>query len=101
MSVTLIRRSKLPKNHSAGRGDETPLITVHHRPPKNKAPRNRPAVNAGAKEKSSLIAILLFVPHRFVFLRHPMPRVPTADREPGYQQRQRPGVLARIMFVQP
>jgi hypothetical protein len=30
-----------------------------------------------------------------------MPRVETADREPGHQQRQRPGMRAGMVFVQP
>src|ERR1039458_2417641 len=97
----LIRSSMLPKNQSAGRWDETPLITVHQRPPKKNAPSNRPAANAGARNKNSFIVILLFVPHLFLFLGHPMPRIETTDCEAGHQQRQRPGMLARIMLVQP
>src|SRR5579864_3539395 len=101
MSVTLIRSSMLVKNHSAGRGDETPLITVHQRPPKKNAPSNRPAANAGARTKTSFIVILLFVPNLLVFLGHPVPRIQTTDGKPGHQQRQRPGVRARVMLVQP
>src|SRR5579864_3869455 len=101
MSVTLIRSSMLVKNHSAGRGDETPLITVHQRPPKKNAPSNRPAANGGARTNTSFIVILLFVPNLLVFLGHPVPRIQTADREPGHQQRQCPGVRARIMLVEP
>src|SRR5665811_2522485 len=97
----LIRSSRLPKNQSAGCLDEAPLRTVNQRPPKKIAPSNIPAANASARDKNSFIVILLFVPHLLVFLGHPMPRVQTADREPGHQQRQRPGMLARIMLVQP
>src|SRR5664279_1235914 len=91
----------LPKNQSAGRSDETPLITVHQSPPKKNAPSNRPAAKAGARSKNSFIVILLFFANLFVFLGHPMPRIKTTDGEPGDHQRQRPGMLARIMLVQP
>src|SRR5664280_3253551 len=97
----LIRSSRLPKNQSAGCLDETPLRTVHQRPPKKIAPSKRPATNASARVSNSFIVILLFVPHCLVFLGDPMPRIQTADREPGHQQRQRPGMLARMVFVQP
>src|ERR1019366_5449194 len=97
----LIRSSMLPKNHSAGRGDETPLTTVHQRPPKKNAPSNRPAAHAGARNKNSFIVILLFVPNLLVLLGHPMPRIKTSDGEPGHHQRQCPGMLARIILVQP
>src|SRR5579864_5447688 len=91
----------LVKNHSAGRGDETPLITVHQRPPKKNAPSNRPAANAGARTTISFIVILLRVPNLLVFLGHPVPGIQTADCEPGHQQSQRPAVPARIMLVEP
>src|SRR5664280_1973553 len=59
----LIRSSRLPKNQSAGCLDETPLRTVHQRPPKKIAPSKRPATNASARVSNSFIVILLFVPH--------------------------------------
>src|SRR5579872_7044622 len=97
----LIRSSMLPQNHNAGRWDETPLRTVHQRPPKKNAPSNKPANNASVKDNDSFIRMLLFVPHLLVFLRDPMPCIQTADGEPGHQQRQCPGMLARIMSIQP
>src|ERR1035441_3367211 len=97
----LIRSSRLPKNQSAGWLDEAPLRTVNQRPPKKIAPSNTPAASAGARNNNSFIVILLFVPYLLVFFGHPMPRIQTADREPGHQQRQRPGMLARITLVQP
>ena len=48
----LIRSSRLPKNQSAGRLDETPLRTVHQRPPKKIAPSNTPATNASTRRQS-------------------------------------------------
>src|SRR5271166_5127175 len=91
----------LVKNHSAGREDETPLTTVHQRPPKKNAPSKRPKANAGTRNKSSFIAFLLFVPNLLALLGHPMPRIQTPDGEPSHQQRQRPGMLAWIMLIQP
>jgi hypothetical protein len=75
--------------------------TVHQRPPKKTAPSPTPATHASARVNVSFIVILLFLPHRLVFLGDPVPRVQTADRESGHQQRQRPGMLARMVFVQP
>src|SRR5664279_1758150 len=97
----LIRSNMLPKNQNAGCSDETPLRTVHQRPPKKMAPSNRPANNDSASNKTSFIGILLFLPDGFVFIRHPVPRIEAADREPGHQQRERPGVLSWIVPVQP
>src|SRR5665647_2881768 len=90
----LIRSNRLPKNQNAGCSDETPLRTVHQRPPKKMAPSNMPANNASASSKTSFIAILPFVSHGFVFFRYPVPRIEAADREPSHQQRQRPGTVS-------
>src|SRR5664280_1461510 len=97
----LIRTSRLPKNQSAGCLDETPFLTVHQRPPKKTTPSKSPTANASASVRVSFIVILLFVPHRFVFLDDPMPRIQTTNRQPGHQQRQRPGMPARVVSVQP
>src|SRR5664279_5517287 len=97
----LIRSNRLPKNQNAGRSDATPRRTVHQRPPKNMTPSNRPADNASASSKPSFIAILPFVLHGLVFFRDPVPGVEAADREPGHQQRQGPGMCPRIVPVQP
>ena len=96
-----IRSSRLPKNQSAGCVDATPLRTVHQRPPKKIAPRAPPASPASASVNVSFIVILLLLPHRLVFLGHPMPRIQTAEGETGHQQRQRPGPCARMASVQP
>ena len=79
----LIRSSMLPRNQSAGRWDETPLRTVHHRPPKKIAPSTPPASHASISVSVSFIVILLLLAHRLVFLGDPMPRIQTADREPA------------------
>src|SRR3990172_9573945 len=97
----LMRASALPKNQSAGRGDEAPLLTVHQSPPKKIAPRAAPATHASASISVSFTGIVLFLPHGTVFLGDPVPRIDTAEREPGHQQRQRPGVRSRMVFVQP
>src|ERR1035438_5465393 len=96
-----IRASRLAKNQSAGCLDETPLRTVHQSPPKNTTPTPPPAAHASTNIRVSFIVILLFVPHCLFFLGDPMPRVQTADHEPAHQQRQSPGMLARMVFVQP
>src|ERR1035437_8239854 len=96
-----IRTSRLAKNQSAGCLDETPLRTVHQSPPKNTAPSPPPAALASTNTRLSFIVILLFLLHCLFFLDDPMPRVQTADREPAHQQRQSPGMLARMVFVQP
>src|ERR1039458_9558418 len=88
-----IRTSRLAKNQSAGCLDETPLRTVHQSPPKNTAPSPPPAAHASTNIRVSFIVILLFLPHGFVFLGNPMPRIQTANHEPAHQQRQRPGML--------
>src|ERR1035437_4589579 len=97
----LIRNSPLPRNHRAGCFDDRPLRTVHHRPPKKIAPSKKPTTPAKASISVSFIGILLFLPHGLVFLDDPVPRIQTADRETGHQQRQRPGMLARVVLVQP
>src|SRR5471030_901283 len=97
----LMRSSPLPRNQSAGCGDETPWRTVHHNPPKKIAPSKPPASPASVSVSVSFIAVLRFLPHRLVLLRHPIPRIQTADRETDDQQRQRPWVRARMMLVQP
>ena len=81
----LIRSTILQKNQSAGRWDDTPLITVHQRPPKKKAPRIRPPANGGANNRNSFIFIRLLVPDFLVFLRHPMPCIQTTDGKAGRQ----------------
>src|SRR5664280_640362 len=97
----LIRSSRLPKNQSAGCLDETPLRTVHQRPPKKIAPSKPPATPASPSVRVSFIVILLSVPHGLVLLGDPIPRIQAADRQSGHQQRQCPGVLAWMVFVQP
>src|ERR1035438_1837071 len=97
----LMRNSPLPRNQSAGRGDETPLRTVHHSPPKKNAPRPPPASHASASVSVSFIAILLSVPHRLVLLGNPVPRIQTADGETDDHQRQRPRMCPGMVLIQP
>src|SRR5208283_4241734 len=93
--------SRLAKSQSAGCLDETPLRTVHQSPPKNTAPSPPPAAHASTSIRVSFIVILRFLPHRLVFLGHPIPRIQTADCEPGHQQCRRPAMPAGVVFVQP
>src|SRR6202451_84010 len=97
----LIRNNMLTKNQDAGCLDESPLRTVHKRPPKKIAPSTPPARNARANVRVSFIVSLLIVPHGLVFLGTPVPGVETAERKPGYQERKRPGMFSRMMLVQP
>src|ERR1700722_4937654 len=96
-----VRSNTLPKNQSPGCLDEKPLRTVHQRPPKNIAPSKMPVTRASARLKASFIVILLSVSHFLLFLGDPMPRIETTDCESGNQQSQRPGMFARVVFVQP
>src|ERR1022692_2352652 len=97
----LVRSNRLPKNRSAGCLDETPLRTVHQRPPKNIAPSRTPPSRASTRPKASVIVVLLFVSHLLVFLAHPMPGIQTAENQADDQKRQRPGDLSWIALVQP
>src|SRR5208282_6246176 len=97
----LIRSNRLTMNQTAGCSDETPFSTVHQRPPKKIAPSAAPAAPAKTRVKNSVIVILLFVPHGLVFLGDPMPCIQTADCQSGHQERQCPGMLAGMVFVQP
>src|SRR5581483_7924027 len=91
----------LPRNHSAGRLEETPLRTVHQRPPKKMAPSKNPAAKATAGIRNSFIVALRFVLHCFCFLRDPIPSVQTSDRQPDHQERQGPRMFAWMVFIQP
>src|SRR5664279_453041 len=99
--VTPVRSSRLLRNQSAGAADDRPLITVHHKPPKKNTPSRSPAAKAGNTNSISLIVVLLGSPNLPVFLGHPMPRIQAAQGQPSRQQGQRPGVLARMMFIEP
>ena len=89
----LIRSSRLPRNQSAGCLDETPLRTVHQRPPKKIAPSKTPATNASTRVRVSFIVILLFVPHLPCLPWRPNARHSNSRSiKPGHQQRQRPGM---------
>src|ERR1039458_4430636 len=97
----LVRSHRLPRNQRAARLDETPLRTVHQRPPKNIAPSKMPAARAGSRRKVSFIAHLLFLAHFLILLIHPMPGIQTTDGQADNQQHQRPGMLSRMAIVQP
>src|ERR1035437_915298 len=97
----LIRNSPLPRNQSAGRGEETPRRTVHQRPPKKSAPSKTPDVHARTNISGSFIAVLLFIAHGLFLLSHPIPRIHTTERQADDHQRQCPCMLARMMLVQP
>src|ERR1035438_1388786 len=85
----VMRSSRLPRNHSAGCLEDTPLRTVHQRPPKKIAPSTPPASHASTSVEASFIVVVLpFLPHRPVFLGDPVPRVEAAKQEAGHQQRQ-------------
>src|SRR5476649_831450 len=97
----LIRKTRLANTHSAGLGDETTLRTVHSRPPKKIAPSASPAAPAGISGCRSFAVIGLVLPNRLVFVGYPVPSVQAAERQPGHQQRERPGVSAGMVLVQP
>src|SRR5476649_1843185 len=96
-----MRSTILPKNQSATCLDEAIWRTVHQRPPKKIAPIPKPAIHASNNVSVSLMVIFLFFAHGFFFLGDPMPRIEATDHESCHQERQCPGMLARIVFVQP
>src|ERR1035441_8983079 len=96
-----VRATRLQRNQSAGWFEETTFRTVHQRPPKNIAPSEIPISRASTRLNVLVMAILLFLQHLFVFLVHPMPGIEAADCEADNQQRQRPGMTAGMMAVQP
>ena len=54
----LIRSNKLPKNQNAGCSDETPLRTVHQRPPKKMTPLARLKIFSSSAEAAFFLKIV-------------------------------------------
>src|ERR1035438_2630533 len=96
-----VRSNTLHRNQSAGCLDDTPLRTVHQRPPKNIAPTKTPVSRDSARRTISFVMILLFLLHLLVFLPHPMPGIRAADDQARNQQSQRPGMFSRMAIVEP
>ena len=98
----LIRRSRLPRNQSAGWEDRTPLRTVHQSPPKKMSPSIPPPSPANATIEwfihgdLPLLAAWPCLPWR--------PNARHSNSRPRARPRgapKRPGMRARIMLVQP
>src|SRR5664279_3392287 len=47
------------------------------------------------------MVILLIFAHFFIFLRHPMPGIQTADKQTNDQQHQCPGIASWMVFINP
>ena len=117
--VTPVRSSRLSANHSATWRECVPRCTVHHSPPKNTAPSATPVANAtaagnataavnaipvasaGVVVDSSVITGAIPVRHVLLSTRHPVPGIPAAQGKACDQQRQRPGVDARMTPIDP
>src|ERR1700677_1062873 len=97
----LVRRKRLPENQSPAHWDEKAMRTVHHSPPKNTAPSERPVTNANTRFRASFIGILLSFLHLLVFFIHPMPGIQAPDGQADDQQRERPGMDSGMAIVQP
>src|SRR5674476_36231 len=97
----LVRARKLVKNQKAIRLEEIANRTVNQRPPKNTAPSSSPHANATTSGRCSRIGSPLFIPHRLVLVRDPVPRIHAPDHKSGSHERQRPRVLPRMMLIKP